>query len=536
MSGKHPIDDLFARGLRDAEATPPPAVWKGIVRERDQRGAVKRRSWWGLAALLLLFLGAAGYWTLADQERMPAGENSQGEAGSTPGGGASLTENPTSGATVLPDQRSTDGQENGTKDMNTTSVGSDRDLTMEGSRASGSAENALDPSPETNGSDRRTANLAEEKSRKVNRAAGDIAKADRPGGKSRTVGGRHNGSTPEAVKAASEPGQASNENEGPLQVGTDPVGAEGATQEALGQTHARLSPDVHLDNLIPLTTPFANNAATAPGPILQGDSTPTYLLQKGNWWVAAQGEWSMLNGSWKGIGEEVPELNASETWREGQGLSVVVGRSWLSGWSLGLGIGANTQRSRFLRRESEPGRSETVVDTTWTGTAVSGEVTNYTWDIVNMVVAEPGTERELSATNRYMRLRIAPEVGYEVVQRKRFTLGARLSPVMMIDMGRKGNTLVLSTSADTLETLTSATAVRALEDASVDGRFPLSLAVSAGLEMRYRLSDHWSLAALPTFTYWMPRAEGAVPALSMNELGGAVRLRYDFRHNERRVK
>ena len=34
MNGRHPIDDLFARGLRDAEATPPPAVWEGIVRER----------------------------------------------------------------------------------------------------------------------------------------------------------------------------------------------------------------------------------------------------------------------------------------------------------------------------------------------------------------------------------------------------------------------------------------------------------------------------------------------------------------------
>ena len=35
MKGEHPIDDLFARGLRDAESTPPAAVWEGIDRERN---------------------------------------------------------------------------------------------------------------------------------------------------------------------------------------------------------------------------------------------------------------------------------------------------------------------------------------------------------------------------------------------------------------------------------------------------------------------------------------------------------------------
>jgi hypothetical protein len=37
MSERHPIDELFSRTLHDAEVTPPPAVWEGIVRERAKR-------------------------------------------------------------------------------------------------------------------------------------------------------------------------------------------------------------------------------------------------------------------------------------------------------------------------------------------------------------------------------------------------------------------------------------------------------------------------------------------------------------------
>jgi hypothetical protein len=283
-----------------------------------------------------------------------------------------------------------------------------------------------------------------------------------------------------------------------------------------------------------LATAFTNNAAPPPGPILQGDSTPAYVLKKGQLWFALQGEWAMLNGTWRGPGAEVTELNESETWRGGQGLSLVVGREWLNGWSVGLGIGANKQRSRFLRREVEAAHTETVVDTTWTGTAM-GAQTNYTWDIVERVQTEPGIEHDYSATNSYTRLRIAPEVSYQLLQKKRFGLSARLAPVMMFDIGRKGNTIVQATT-DSLETTTVTTSALPLNDASLDDRFPMSLAISGGLEFRYRICERWSASALPTFTYWMPRAEGRVPSLSMNELGGALRLRYDLRHQERRLK
>ncbi|MBK8581794.1 MAG: hypothetical protein IPL86_08165 [Flavobacteriales bacterium] len=64
MNERQPIDDLFARALRDAEATPPPRVWEGVARERGWAHVtlVRLQRRWGLLSLLLLLGGAGAYW------------------------------------------------------------------------------------------------------------------------------------------------------------------------------------------------------------------------------------------------------------------------------------------------------------------------------------------------------------------------------------------------------------------------------------------------------------------------------------------
>lgn len=62
MKDEHPIDDLFARALHDAEASPPPRVWDGVVRERDRRHPLLlqlRRRWGWLVLALLVGAGTA---------------------------------------------------------------------------------------------------------------------------------------------------------------------------------------------------------------------------------------------------------------------------------------------------------------------------------------------------------------------------------------------------------------------------------------------------------------------------------------------
>jgi hypothetical protein len=542
MNGKHPIDDLFARTLRDAEATPPPAVWEGIVRERGrgQRTVVKHRSRWGLAAVLLLLLGAAGYWTLTQQE-VPASAGKE-HASLPPSVSAEqpTTPAPSQESSTQVDPQTSDKAERQTptsdpsagveeqQEVRTSVSSPERASTGSDKNTNRSTASSSGHHPKGPGAAHASVDATSTEMPKVHKPAGDADQRARRDGIDVPK-------TSQVLDAVPDPGRASGLSSASQSEGGAEKEEHAAAQPAISEQQSRQAPDIHLAMLTGLVTPFANNVAPPPGPILQGDSTPAYVLKKGQLWFALQGEWATLNGAWKGTRQEVTELNESETWGEGQGLSLVVGREWLNGWSVGLGIGANKQRSRFLRREVEASHIETVVDTVWTGTAMAAQ-TNYTWDIVETVQTEPGVEHDFSATNSYTRLRIAPEVSYQLLRKKRFSLSARLAPVMMFDIGRQGNTIVQTVTTDSLETTTAATSVLPLNDASLDDRFPMSLAVSGGLDFRYRICERWSVSALPTFNYWMPRAEGRVPSLTMNELGGALRLRYDLRHQERRLK
>lgn len=69
MREQQPIDDLFARALRDATSEPPPAAWDGIISKRDREHVALlriQRRWWIIPLLLLFAGGAAGYMTSAD--------------------------------------------------------------------------------------------------------------------------------------------------------------------------------------------------------------------------------------------------------------------------------------------------------------------------------------------------------------------------------------------------------------------------------------------------------------------------------------
>lgn len=59
----HPIDELFARGLRNAEENPPPQLWEDIAQERNwaHMTLLHLRRKWGWLALLLLVGGTATY-------------------------------------------------------------------------------------------------------------------------------------------------------------------------------------------------------------------------------------------------------------------------------------------------------------------------------------------------------------------------------------------------------------------------------------------------------------------------------------------
>lgn len=86
MNERHPVDDLFARTLRDAEAEPPVAVWDGIMQKRGSRRRVllllRRR--WGALALIFISCGLVTYGVLSFHAEADKAVNN--EQASTVGG------------------------------------------------------------------------------------------------------------------------------------------------------------------------------------------------------------------------------------------------------------------------------------------------------------------------------------------------------------------------------------------------------------------------------------------------------------------
>ncbi|MFN3874516.1 MAG: hypothetical protein ACK4L7_01225, partial [Flavobacteriales bacterium] len=83
MRERHPIDELFASALRDAEAPPPPALGAAIMARARRR----RHLLWGWrAAAALLLIGGAAWWVM--HEGGPRREAALSSAAAGHGGGA----------------------------------------------------------------------------------------------------------------------------------------------------------------------------------------------------------------------------------------------------------------------------------------------------------------------------------------------------------------------------------------------------------------------------------------------------------------
>jgi hypothetical protein len=540
MNGKHPIDELFARVLRDAEAAPPPAVWEGIVRKRGGASGLFRRSLrkWGLGALLLLLIGgAAGYWVLANGTNEQAEEHlSQRVLADKEAANKAATPTPTSNAygsspaaTPLP----TDGA-----DLTASAVGAVADHSQEQTAATNNSSSSTQPN---------TSVAVPNSSPKVESPRLVLPKATNSDASIATVGGsaRPDHAAPANEKPpASEvakPTEHSVSSEPPQVNPNVPFRADHskATSGSGGSPEpytpsTRTAPDDHLARAALVSSPLPLQEAKQPGPMLPGRAIDPYVLAAGNWWFGVQLEWMAVQGTWHGAGSEVNSLNVSETWRDRKGASLVAGREWQSGWSAGLGVGVSQVRSNFVHRLVEPTRSQTVVDTTWTSIPM-GQQTSYTWDIIQTELVEQGTERTYRSTNTYTLLRIAPEVSYRLWERKRFSVHGRFSPIISATLGRSGNTLIAADSVDVNADLGSQLDVLELSNPAVTDRYPLAIALSGGLDARYQLCDRLSIGILPTFAYGLSGTNDSVAKLRSSEFGAAFRFRWDLRHKERRL-
>ncbi len=552
MKGEHPIDDLFARGLRDASSTPPPAVWERIVLERNWAHVtlltLRRR--WGYMLLGLLLLGGGGLY-FATQNGTPA------PAGTAPSAAVLSMEATTSAVRVelvvgSPGTlRRTVGQDtpiakaqNGVPEARAGRV--EQEVTRQRSKANtdphAAASELITLQSKAGGTEPLTVTIS------TKPAVGQ--KAHSPGSRPSTAASTHAGTdaaasetivavvrtTDHTVEPTSYPIQSSAfEYDATVTAqassftGT-PRNVAGVTAKALGAT-TPVPGDARQMRTLPSLTSVTLGTAALPTVAQVEDP---YVLRNKRIFVGLQIDWSSVRGEWRGTSEEVGALNRSEAWLNRKGFGLVGGLRWRNGMHVAIAAGIAQQHSRFLRTMTIAGDTSTTVDTTWIATP-AGPQTLYTWDIVPVTIAEPGIEEHTAATNTYTQFRLAPELGYGR-RFGRWSAGLRAGPVITVTLARKGNTLEPSLLQPENEDLPrNSPSVISLDDRSVDDRFRLSWGAFAGLDINYHLTEGLSLSAGPAWSTNFAGAAEGTPVASLSEFGGTLRLLFTLPERERKA-
>lgn len=498
MNAKHPIDELFAQSLRDAEATPPSVAWQGIVLERHRRRRATMRQRRRTAFLLLVLLIGSVAGSLLVHKRHSAevaGAEPAHREGASPAGVEIST---------MPDDR-----KNEIASIPGTPAPPSR-ISAENNTAGGFPEVVgAAPAHRHDGQKNEGAPATLDE----HRSDGPLPPAyqhlrDRSTGQ-RTTGDR---SSPASLASADDAmgGQV------PMQV-EEPGYVDIRT--AVSGNGSVLPMDILRS---PLERAQAEPAIPGSGATIQ-----PYVLRKGTTWVGVQLEMTNLSCRWTGPFAEAAALNTSESWSDRKGLGIAVGRDRQGGLGMELAASYSHIRSNLFFSERGPNIVQSTTDTTWTSTPM-GQQTIYTWNIITMDIAEPGPVNTYSATNSYDRLRIDGLLSYRKAF-GRWSAALRAGPSLILFLDRKGNSLKSTGPASEPSSVT----LVPLEDASLDDRFAPRAGVLAGLDVRYRFTEHVFLGAGPTFLTTLGGEQAQHIGLSTQEWGATLRLAYEFPQHER---
>ena len=506
MRERHSIDDLFRRGLMDAEASPPRAVWEAIAQRRGWGHrllhALQRRLGYVLAVVLLLSL-PIGWWLarsgVADAPLATLVALSE----------AAATEVSAATSPAMPgSSTNTDGPEVLVGEIVQSAASTPMQLVSTTTQASSINESA--PS--------RTSEMAH---------AGGTMPLPQP-----TINASSDEGTNEGVTISTtspEPPKASNGATGENSAypvvhseGSGTLTATAGTSE--GSAPGSNVRDAMYDSVVAMpmrgirTLPVTH-AAT--GALVGGSVTDPYVLPHGNYFFGVQVGYDGLSGGWSGHSPLSEELDRDEQWLGQYHAGIVLGRRWRSGASISVGVGFVERKSRFFRAMQTPGSTMLDVDTVWTGTP-SGPNTVYTWDIDSLMTEQPGTEERFNSTNGYRLLRIPVELGWRR-ELNRWSITARAGVQVNLALDRRGRTLV-SGQAD------GAPVVGDLNDAAVSQRFRTSISGFLGVDVGYLLCDRLSVHLGPVLARDMWSAESGDEQLRLTQVGAVLRLEYELPH------
>ncbi len=508
MNTEHPIDDLFARTLRDAELDPPQQVWQSVVRNRDVANNANSRRWRrrGYAALLLLLLGTPTVWLSVrhnDDSNIAPPQNANSEV-------------------VIAEQN----------DANAVKAPTTRSATEQMTNGSTATEQRTDQTLATNRVERpKTADPARTEKSVVANGKASHAGISMVIGSNKRIAERTDPVPTNATKNLGVPSGHS----AIIEHGSDvsvaicaPSITEPTIVLAVMDRQGADGAAAHWIDPLAIDIPRRTDSAS----LTQREITP-YVIRNGNWWIGVQLDVAEMSGTWNGSAQLDAEMNKAETWRDQRGVSLLLGRSWNSGFSLATGIGLTQRRSNYFHQVDRDGNSSMSIDTNWVGSPL-GVTTVYTWNIDTIHVGEPGQHEKFNATNSYWQLRVPIELGFHK-QVRRWSFGVRGGLLLSFTTSRNGHTLELVPSpADSLGNAGYFTRSIPLRQNSVDDRFAFSLAATAGLDIGYLIGDRLRVGIGPNYVHSLTGGSGPL-RLSSEEIGGALRLIYELPAHERTI-
>lgn len=479
MKEQHPIDELFARVLRNAEAEPPARVWQGIAHGRKRAGWLRR---WGWLPLLLLCTTGIGY-GLMDQRTSTSAESAPALSLASPN--APLGE--ATSQTIMQEEAEP------------------------ANNLARSAPAAVEHQGE------HTANAAlGQQSGPAMPASGQAALEQRattavpPHGASGTTEANPARTATDMAVAIEAEGSAQHAHVGDasLAAGITGSGLAVARSSNVAETTRGLGRAYRLSTQLPPvgSEPVAADLLHA-GPL-------SFAAPHRSWWIAATAGQFRENRTWKGGDDELrTALQGTELPHATTAFGMVIGVHGRGGWSLATGIEHHAGRYNFKHADRFRTRRDSIV--TYVVTFNSLILATST-DTISTFSEE---QRSVAAVNRYSTLRIPVEIAWHAPYR-RFRLGVRAGLALELSTLRSGATLMHNGQG-----------LQSVEVDPVDKQRMSVLAGGLGADFGYVLTEHWSLWASPVYEAALLSLSpaGHLPYALPERMGLRFRLAYTIR-------
>ena len=487
MTDKHPIDDLFRRGLADAEVAPPASVWEGIVARQSwsERMLGSIRKYWWVPLLFLMFTGA--------------------------GIGASIG------------YETSDVREDDFADMTSTPQGAEAMLSSSGHSA-GFAENIASPEEEA-GAD--AAVSTEEHADKAKTSAfpsGTADKSDRTERRSidPTITTGHSGSSDVGINTGISPTHNTvKPSTFTLRSASEMGSLLGNIENAEGHRRETSYLDVSASMLNTRQSPFSNPVGK--GSTRGGRYTGSAgSIPPGDWWVGLSAGYSQLNVSYMG-GQDVliSELENGENGKHSISFDFLGGRAWRNGLYVSAGIGADnwTTDASYTQSRMQISSSIDSIFVVGYDSITQSPITDTTF-----LTTTTTRDEEFGGRNRYTLFRIPLSVGW-MEEFGRWELGVQGGLVFEFDSGRKGFTLE-SGSAASDSLLLSEFSVSDLAAENLNPRYGFGMSGNAGLVLGYKLNEFLSVWAMPEYSSRLSTFSSSDLALYGDRYGVRFGMRY----------